>query len=223
MKSIGCLFLLFLSGWNGLSQTTLARFPYRLYGTNLYDFTEVIRNVDHPNAYLQSFIVRGRLTKLSHGIATVEQVTEMRFRRYELRRDFFTGQVFAAPTGKVFDLGYFMSLTPEERAFYRPEKTIKEIRIKHAEPLVTNLTDKVVVVAYPIKEKNCSFDFGKPFTGNWKDYSQYIRVTAQGLKVTPIVNPTTPQAPGPTPPAKKAPDAESTESLSPRSAPGSPR
>lgn len=182
---LGCL--IFSFALHGVTQPNInSYYPLRIYGTNLYDFSEVIRDVmaGKPTTNSQKFFVTGKVKEISANSVTIEGVGPLRFRRLNFTED-LTGLIKAEPTDVTIELGAYIALSKTSRLKYRPEQSISHWKIKNMKASHLERAEKVRVFAYPVQDAY-DFDFGKPFSNNWNDYTQYIKVTPRGLVVVPI-------------------------------------
>ncbi len=182
MKALTILFVSIVS--------ILAQSPppaHRLLGTNIVDFTWVLRELANPNSAVdwhRKYIAAGKVEKVSAGgLIALAQTRKV----YEYNTDSVSGQLTrqygggsdmlgmmaAARLGQngPISAGHYFSLSPNLRQYFN-EVNLKTVVTVRGYEQPTFVGQSLELVAWPVGVN--TFDYGTPVAGNLGDKARFV-------------------------------------------------
>jgi hypothetical protein len=182
------LTLLLLSSFAvGGQAQTFADHPLRKVGTNVYDFTSLIRQLQRDSTTETPFLVIGRVVSTAVNHIEIERKTGSRFEvrspKASWSRDAGSGDLLVMASAlrmsgsNGISAGQYMSFSPQMRQYFEPASDYIRVNVTNAPGHLTRGM-QVQLLALPISGGR--FDYGEPFSGDPKDFNTFL-VTAQGF------------------------------------------
>lgn len=178
------------------------RHPFRLIGTNLFDFTPIITEKLRPNPspVAETYFLKGVIQRTHQEGVIILRDLGYGY-RYEPRIDLETTdtmdllQTMAANSiaskGEI-SLGHYLTMSPEMRRHFKQVRKTQEVLVRNCPSNLRRIGKPVELFAFPLGQVNVSprqtntqlipcYDYGHAFTNDVPDDWSVTRVTTNGL------------------------------------------